>query len=165
MLGPAKPAAAGDHDVGFVQLGSGPLLDVAGQDLGGVLAPRSGTWTADTSAAPPPEGSAKKDLARTTKIQGCSPVKWALATLDPPKSACSERTSSPSTLSPTTLVMTGTVEQGRKPAGDVPPVVGGGDEDHVRAVPALHEGGDGCRHGHAGKGVADVPTSWTVVAP
>ena len=48
-----------------------------------------------------------KDLALTTKIQGRSPVKRAVATWAPPKRPCCDRTSSPSTTSPTTLVITG----------------------------------------------------------
>ena len=59
-----------------------------------------------TVAAPPSPGSAAKDLVRTTKMPGPSPVNFALAISVPPKRRASA-TRPPSSSSPTTLVSTG----------------------------------------------------------
>ena len=91
------------------------------------VAPSSGTGAGTTWGAPPPAGSAAKDLARTTKIHGRSPVNRAVGHLGAAEQSVLGAHVVPVRGQVHDVGDHGRVEPHRQAAGDVTAVVAGGD--------------------------------------
>ncbi len=97
-------------------------------------APVSGAGAATTAAGAPPDGSAANDLARITKMPGPSPVNRAVRISAAAEDGVLADTRPPSAAVEVDHVgQDGAVELDRQAAGDVAAVVGGGEQDGVRA--------------------------------
>ena len=104
------------------------------------MAPRSGTATATTSAAPPPQSSAANDFGPERGQVRATPVNVVVTSVLPPKMAVVTRDRVAVDGDVDVVGQHRAVELDREPADDVAALVGHGEHDEVGGLAAVDDG-------------------------